>query len=133
MRKEIPVIEFSEEKRLQELEKVKDATSVQMQKRKLEINDLLKSHLMTDENWENFKIAYQEEHPDFYNYLMKNFETLTDSNLRLVILMSLQLSNQQISNLLGITVDGVKKAKQRLKKKLDEKYDYLFTEASHTI
>ena len=64
---------------------------------------------------------------------MKNFETLTDSNLRLVILMSLQLSNQQISNLLGITVDGVKKAKQRLKKKLDEKYDYLFTEASHTI
>ena len=117
----------------QELEKVKDATSVQMQKRKLEINDLLKSHLMTDENWENFKIAYQEEHPDFYNYLMKNFETLTDSNLRLVILMSLQLSNQQISNLLGITVDGVKKAKQRLKKKLDEKYDYLFTEASHTI
>lgn len=116
-----------------ELDCITDSRSPKMEKRKTEIKELLKSHLMTEENWENFKKAFETEYPEIYEHLLNNFENLTDSNLRLVILMSLKLSNNQISNLLGITVDGVKKAKQRLKKKLDNQYEYLFVESSKIV
>jgi DNA-binding NarL/FixJ family response regulator len=92
---------------------------------KSEINELLKAHLMTDENWGKFKQAFIQDDPEYYNYIKDNFDELTDSNLRLVILMKLKQDNKQIAQVLGITQDAVKKAKQRLRKKLSDKYEDL--------
>ncbi|MGV4413454.1 tetratricopeptide repeat protein [Chryseobacterium sp. T1] len=91
-----------------------------------EMEDLLRSHLMTESNWNNFKNAFIIEYPEFYNMLIENFPELTESNLRVVLLSKMELSNIDISQLLGITVDAIKKSKQRLRKKLGEKYDSLF-------
>lgn len=57
---------------------------------------------------------------------MENFPEITDSNLRIILLQKLGFTNAEISGLLGITIDAVKKSKQRLKRKLGEKYDLLF-------
>jgi DNA-directed RNA polymerase specialized sigma24 family protein len=38
--------------------------------------------------------------------------------VRLLALIKLKLNNREMSGMLGITVDGVKKAKQRLRKKM---------------
>lgn len=98
---------------------------------KSEMEDLLQSHLMTETNWNNFKNAFIAEYPEFYNLVMENFTELTESNLRVVLLSKMELSNVEISQLLGITVDAIKKSKQRLKKKLGSKYDSLFELTSH--
>lgn len=90
------------------------------------LDDLLQSHLMTEENWRNFKGEFQREHSDFYDNLLQNFPEITDSNLRIILLQKLGFTNTEISGLLGITVEAVKKSKQRLKRKLGEKYDLLF-------
>jgi DNA-binding CsgD family transcriptional regulator len=41
-------------------------------------------------------------------------------------MQKLDFNNYEISNLLGVTIDAIKKSKQRLKKKLGDKHDLLF-------
>ena len=81
---------------------------------------LLNSHLLTEDNWQQFKKEFIREQSDFYQSTLQKYSNLTESHLRLVMLAKLGLSNPNIANLLGVTLDGVKKAKQRLKKKHDD-------------
>ena len=53
---------------------------------------------------------------------MQDFPEINDSNLRIILLQKLEFTNAEISGLLGVTVDAVKKSKQRLRKKLGDKY-----------
>ena len=105
-----------------QIKKIKDSPSFQLEEKEKELQKLLESHLMTDENWRKFKSIFHLEHPDFYAKLQSNFPDLTESNLRLITLSKLGLTNTEISSLLGITVDAVKKSKQRLRKKLGDNY-----------
>ena len=125
-------IDFLKEKNIQiqklygEIENIKESKSSSREKDHVKLDDLLQSHLMTEENWRNFKNEFQREHFGFYDNLMENFPEITDSNLRIILLQKLGFTNSEISGLLGITIDAVKKSKQRLKRKLGEKYDLLF-------
>ena len=91
-----------------------------------QIDDLLKSHLLTQENWINFKNAFYLEKPVYSKYLDENFPDLTDANLRVIYLTQLELNNTEIARILGVTLAAVKKTKQRLRLKYGEKYDTLF-------
>lgn len=90
--------------------------------KKTSIKELLNSHLMTDENWELFKAAFISERPEYYHSIKQNFQDLTESNLRIILLQKLNLTNQETAHLLGITIDAVKKAKQRMRKKYGDDY-----------
>lgn len=90
------------------------------------LEELLQSHLMTDENWNHFKKVFMQEKKEYYAHLMTNFPDLTDANLRIILLQKTGLNNVEIAKILGITLDAVKKAKQRLRKKYVEKYETLF-------
>ena len=92
----------------------------------LKLEDLLKSHLLTLENWNQFKTAFKMEKPDYTAYLETNFPELTDANLRVIYLTQLGLSNSEIARILGVTIAAVKKAKQRLRLKYEDKYEQLF-------
>lgn len=99
-----------------------------LEKQQKKLQSLLDSHLMTDESWQRFKKAFQKEQPDFYNQLVHDFPDLTESNIRIIILLKLGLINQEISSLLGITAEAVKKSKQRLRKKIGSGYDSILSE-----
>jgi hypothetical protein len=109
-----------------ELENIKQSPSYYLEEEKGKLQELLDSHLMTDENWNAFKKEFKKEYSSFYEALMKDFPELKDSNLKIVMLQKLRFSNSEIASLLGITLDAVKKSKQRLKKKLGEKHNLLF-------
>ena len=83
---------------------------------------------MTNDNWQKFKSAFQNEQKDFYNQLISDFPDFTESNLRIILLSKLGLSNEDVSSLLGVTIDAVKKAKQRLKKKIGSDYNSILEE-----
>ncbi len=84
------------------------------------LQKLLQSHLMTNENWFGFKEVFIEEFPLFYKNLKTNYPNLTEHNLRIIFLTKLELSNHEIARVLGISYEAVKKAKQRLRKKVEE-------------
>ncbi len=125
-------VSFLEEKNIHieklhaEIENFKKSRLFSQNQEHGKLDDLLQSHLMTDENWRIFRGEFQREYPLFYNNLQQDFPELTSSNLRIILLQKLGFSNAEISGFLGITVDAVKKSKQRLKRKLGEKYDQLF-------
>lgn len=89
------------------------------------LKELIQSHLLTEENWEMFKYTFKKEQPNYYGFITSHFPNLTDSNLRIILLQKMNLSNQEIASILGVTIDAVKKAKQRLKKKYEGIYDVL--------
>lgn len=109
-----------------EIEKIKKSPSFYLEKEKGQLNTLLESHLMTENNWNTFKREFQKEYPEFARLLHEDFPEITDSNKRILLLQKLKFNNYEIAELLGITPDAVKKSKQRLRKKLGSKFDLLF-------
>ncbi|OXA82005.1 Tetratricopeptide repeat-containing protein [Flavobacterium aquidurense] len=109
-----------------EIDNIKRSSSYNLEKKSGKLNTLLQSHLMTEENWENFKREFQKEYPDFYFKLQKDFPEITDSNKRILLLQKLNFNNTEIAGILGITSDAVKKSKQRIKKKIGVKFKMLF-------
>lgn len=86
---------------------------------------LTESHLMTEEAWYDFKLNFSQKYPYFICNISQEFPELTETNLRYITLEKLGFKHQEIANLLGITIDAIKKAKQRLKKKLGDRYRQL--------
>jgi tetratricopeptide (TPR) repeat protein/DNA-binding CsgD family transcriptional regulator len=82
------------------------------------LEKMMQAHIMTDDNWDEFKILFSRAHAGFLLAIKKNFPGLSGTDTRILTLMKLQLSNREMANMLGITTDGIKKAKQRLRKKM---------------
>lgn len=95
-----------------------DSTLTQLQ-RKLELNQhLQRTKLLTEQSWREFRFSFEQLYPDFLQKISTHAAQFTPAELRLLTLSKLELKNQEIAEILGISMDGVKKGKQRLKKKL---------------
>lgn len=113
-----------------EVKKLENLPKSKKQQYALKIDDLLQSHLLSHENWTQFKSTFRNEKPKHTLYLEENFPGLTDANLRVIYLTILELNNSEIARILGVTLAAVKKTKQRLRQKYGDKYDKLFEMAS---
>ena len=102
------------------------------------INQLLEKHSGTDvcddllqvtkdlelqgaeqDNWEVFKLLFTEVHKDFFNKLKAKHPALTKTELKFCAYLRIHLSSSQISSVLNVTNEGVKKTRYRIRKKLD--------------
>ena len=75
--------------------------------------------LKDDNNWENFSRYFQEVHKDFNTIVKQKYPELTPNELRLISLLKMNLSSKEIANILNISQEGIKKARYRLRKKLN--------------
>jgi len=83
------------------------------------LEKLLQANIMTNENWGEFKRLFSKVYPGFFVNLSKENPNLSTTDIRIITLMKLGLSNAEMANMLGITIEGIKKGKQRLRKKID--------------
>lgn len=83
-----------------------------------ELEHLKNSRILTEEDWQEFRKRFDKVFPDSLAMLKKQFPAITTAELRLVALLQLKLSSRQISLMLGISAESVKKLRQRLRKKL---------------
>lgn len=90
----------------------------QKQKTNDSLDSILKSTLLTDDDWTYFRTLFLQVHPDFLNYLEHDFAHLSQSDTRLLVLLKLKFSNRQIATTLAISVDSVYKSRYRLRQKL---------------
>ena len=77
------------------------------------------SLVSTDTDWIQFLTKLQLLYPDFANNLKRKHPNLSNNEFRLSALVRLNLSDKEISELLIIEVSSVKKAKNRLKQKME--------------
>ncbi|MGN6437558.1 MAG: hypothetical protein ACTHMM_13545 [Agriterribacter sp.] len=111
-----------------EMVKIKASSTASSEKYRDRIQVLLQSHLLNNDTWTEFKDAFIREHALYYQNLVNHFGHLSDANLRVVFLSKLGMNNPEIARVLGLTLEAIKKSKQRLKKKYGDRYPVLFEE-----
>lgn len=74
--------------------------------------------LQDDNNWENFSRYFEQVHKGFNSKAKKQFPNVTKNDLRLMALLKMNLTSKEIANVLNISSGGIKKARQRLRKKM---------------
>ncbi|MDG5492029.1 hypothetical protein [Psychroserpens sp. SPM9] len=72
-----------------------------------------------DNNWEQFRTYFEDVHKGFNAKVMKSYPGVSTNDLRLMSLLKMNLSSKEIANILNISTEGVKKARYRLRKKLN--------------
>jgi hypothetical protein len=78
----------------------------------------LEQNYVSDKHWDNIIQLFSTIHKDFIPNLESKHSNITRNDIRLSILMKLGYSNPGMAETLNISIEGIKKAKQRLKKKI---------------
>lgn len=76
-----------------------------------------------EDNWEQFTAQFTETNPAFYKSLQSAYPDLSKGELRLAALLKMNLGNKDVARILSISDDGVKKARYRLRKKMNLQTD----------
>ena len=84
-----------------------------------ELSNDLNTHLQEENEWDQFMSLFEEIHPDFTRKLNQAaLQKLTATEIRLCLLLRLDLASKEIASVLRITPDSVRVARYRLRKKL---------------
>jgi len=71
-----------------------------------------------DKNWESFTQYFEQVHKDFAKNVKNRYPEVTKNELRFMALLKMNMSSKEIATILNISPDGIKKARQRLRKKM---------------
>jgi hypothetical protein len=80
---------------------------------------LLQYTLVTDTEWEKFRVEFCKAYPNFLPSLQKILPSINPAEERLATLLCLKITLNQIANTLGISKDSVSRSKRRLKQRLN--------------
>ncbi len=80
---------------------------------------VLKENINPNRYWEEFIVNFNLVYKQFFVTLTTKFPDLNNNELNLCALIKCNLGNREIANVLNISPDSAKKAKFRLKKKLN--------------
>ncbi|MEM9868949.1 MAG: hypothetical protein AAF765_14740 [Bacteroidota bacterium] len=71
-----------------------------------------------DKNWESFTQYFEQVHKNFASNVKNKYPEVTKNELRFMVLLKMNMSSKEIATILNISTDGIKKARQRLRKKM---------------
>ncbi len=101
-----------------EIEQIQSVDLPEISEERLKMSEKLQTHtLLTDEDWFEFKLLFEKLNPTFFAKVFRHAPDLTNAELRLLALMKLNLSTIEMSRVLGISPDSVRKTSLRLRKK----------------
>jgi DNA-binding NarL/FixJ family response regulator len=72
-----------------------------------------------EQHWKEFTLAFEQVHQSFFEKLKQRSGDLTSTDLRLIALLKVNMDSKDIAGLLGISIDSLRVARYRLRKKLD--------------
>ncbi len=83
-----------------------------------ELANVISCHTDSSNDWEAFKSHFNKVHPELLDRLKSLYPSLTDAELKLCAFLFLGIETKHIAKILSVLPDSVKKARQRLRKKL---------------
>ncbi|MEW7289154.1 helix-turn-helix transcriptional regulator [Aquimarina sp. 2304DJ70-9] len=101
-----------------QINQVSDLVTSDIKKEFIKINDIITDNLKKGDHYQLFKAHFEEVHPLFYKKLLVMNKDLSNNDLKLAAFLKMNFNNTEISFFMGISIAGVKKAIQRLRKKL---------------
>ena len=104
-----------------EITNLKALKSKELAKEKTDrLDDLNNITLFTADDWFKFQELFEQVHKGFFARLKERLPHLTPAETRLICLTKLQLTTKQMSDVLAVSPDTIKKTRYRLRKKLLE-------------
>ncbi len=94
---------------------------------------IIEENTNVEQEWNQFKDLFEQIHQDFFSTLQAQCPKITKHELRFCAYLKIGLSTKEISRLLNITPETVRKFKCRLKKKLLTTEDCLIEEYLNSI
>lgn len=85
----------------------------------VKLEQTIKLKLKDSDNWDLFYKTFNEVHKDFFKDIKTKHPTLTKSELKHCAYIRIHLSSVQISSLLNVTIEAVRKTRYRIRKKLE--------------
>ena len=82
-------------------------------------DELINMRIIKEGDWSKFKILFNSVYSNFMKKLLNKFPNLTEGEKRQILLLKLGFSLNQTADVLGISYNSVKKARQRLAKKIN--------------
>ncbi len=98
-------------------------TDNQVSEKEKVLESLKQTIILTNEDWDSYKLLFDKVYPHFGNNLKAKYPTITPAELRYLMFSKLQLSNKEMSASLGISLEGVRNLKFRVKQKLKEDFE----------
>lgn len=83
------------------------------------VDEFSKMKFMTETDWNQFRLYFESVYPGLIQKVTTAYNQITSAELRLFLLIKLSIGNKEISSMLAISPDSVKKTRYRLKKKLN--------------
>lgn len=102
--------------------KINDVWAVANPRSKTELKQLkqlIRGDQMIENDWDSFIQHFKQVHPDFSQKLSAVANELTPNEIRLAMMLKMNLSSKEIASIANISPEGVKKARYRLRKKLN--------------
>ncbi len=72
-------------------------------------------------SWEEFELRFQEVHTEFYTKLSEKFPDLSTNEIRMCAFFKLNMTSKEIAALTYQSLNSIKVARYRLRKKLQLK------------
>lgn len=102
----------------QSLLKAIKAEGAEKNKQLREVSRQIDFSFHRDRDWSNFEHFFAQVHSSFYDKLKTHLPDISRTEQRLCALIKLKLESKEIAIILGITVDSLRIARYRLKKRL---------------
>lgn len=102
-------------------EKLKGSLKLESKEKSKAINELI--HLIDysfnlDKDWDDFKIIFEQLHQSFFENLKREVPDLSPAEIKLCSLLKLNIPSKDMAPILGISIDSLRIARYRLRKKL---------------
>jgi tetratricopeptide (TPR) repeat protein len=102
-----------------DVENLKNLKSKEIDEERVEhLEHLNKVTILTEEDWNRFKMLFEQVYKGFFIRLKEKIPNLTQAETRLICLTKLQLDTKQMSGILGVSNSTIKQSRYRLRKKL---------------
>lgn len=102
-----------------EVGKLKTSSDNAINKTSELISRMIKSDDLEEDEWDQFTSEFTSVHQDFVERLNKKYGSFTRSEMRLISLLKMNLSSKEMASILRIAETGVRKARYRLRKKME--------------
>lgn len=87
------------------------------------IEELSRQSILTEDDWQHFKILFGKLYPDFFEKINKHVNNITQAEQRMAALTLLHLTTKQMAAVLGISPNSVIKAKLRMRQRFNLQND----------
>jgi DNA-directed RNA polymerase specialized sigma24 family protein len=105
----------------QEIERLRtalDTTDMEQETNEV-LQQLYSATILTDEEWNKFKLLFEQVHRGYLQRLKNKMPELTPADTRFIVLSKLNLSNKEMAGILGVQSDTIRSYKHRLRKRFE--------------